>query len=103
MGLACMIRAVSGPAAQKPYFEAWLKRPRRQLSPSGRLSETAWILSREDGSGHEQWRARLRGLLEGDELPSLDLLVKIDSLLAGAKPASSPDKMEHGFLGGVLS
>lgn len=73
---------------QKPYFDAWLKRTRRQLSRSGRLSEIALILSRESGERAEEWRCRLRGLLEGEELPSLDLLVKIDSLLAGPK---SPD------------
>lgn len=76
------------PNGQKPYFEAWLKRTRKQLAPSGRLSEIAWILSREDGSGYEEWRSRLRGLLEGGELPSLELLTKIDSLLAGSKPSS---------------
>ena len=88
---------MSGTAAQKPYFEAWLKRTRRQLAPSGRLSEIAWILSLADGSGHAEWRARLRGLLEGGEVPSLDLLMKIDALLAGSKPASDPEQVQPGF------
>lgn len=92
---------MSGPAAQKPYFEAWLKRTRRQLAPSGRLSEIAWILSLEDGSGHAEWRARLRGLLEGGEVPSLDLLMKIDALLAGSKPASDPEQVQPGFFDDV--
>ncbi len=74
--------------AQKPYFDAWLKRTRRQLSRSGRLSEISLILSTESGESADEWRSRLRGLLEGEELPSLDLLMKIDSLLAGQK---SPD------------
>jgi hypothetical protein len=88
---------VLGNHAQKPYFEAWLKRTRRQLAPSGRLSEIAWILSREDGSGHEEWRLKLRGLLEDGEIPSLDLLMKIDSLLAGSKPQDDPREIQPGF------
>ena len=75
---------------QKPYFEAWLKRTRRQLTPSGRLSELALILSREDGVTEGEWRARLRSLLEGEELPSLDLLTRIDGLLSGTTHKRSP-------------
>jgi hypothetical protein len=90
---------VVGPKVQKPYFDAWLKRTRRQLSVSGRLSEIALILSHESGDLPEAWRSRLRSLLEGEELPSLDLLTKIDSLLAakGSEgtegPASQPDML----------
>lgn len=78
------------PPVQKPYFEAWLKRTRRQLAPSGRLSEIALILSKEDGVAEEVWRLRLRNLLEGDELPSLDLVMRIDSLLAGSAGPNEP-------------
>ncbi len=85
------------PAVQKPYFEAWLKRTRRQLAPSGRLSEIAWILSLEDGSGHDDWRVKLRDLLEGGELPSLDLLMRIDSLLAGSKLRNDPVESQLGL------
>lgn len=88
-----------GPKVQKPYFDAWLKRTRRQLSVSGRLSEISLILSQETGDPSDAWRTRLRGLLEGEELPSLDLLMKIDSLLAGKgseegeSVASQPDML----------
>lgn len=85
------------PAVQKPYFEAWLKRTRRQLAPSGRLSEIAWILSLEDGSEHDDWRVKLRDLLEGGELPSLDLLMRIDSLLAGSKLRNHPVESQLGL------
>lgn len=85
------------PAVQKPYFEAWLKRTRRQLAPSGRLSEIAWILSLEDGLGHDDWRVKLRVLLEGGELPSLDLLMRIDSLLAGSKLRNDPVECQLGL------
>ncbi|OYV00153.1 MAG: hypothetical protein CFE26_24420 [Verrucomicrobiales bacterium VVV1] len=85
------------PAVQKPYFEAWLKRTRRQLAPSGRLSEIAWLLALEDGSGHDDWRVKLRDLLEGSELPSLDLLMRIDSLLAGSKLRNDPVESQLGL------
>ena len=83
---------MSDPKAQKPYFDAWLKRTRRQLSRSGRLSEIALILSMETGEQADEWRSRLRGLLEGEELPSLDLLMKIDTLLAGQKSPSDGEQ-----------
>lgn len=40
-------------------------------------------LAAEDGSSVDEWRVRLRTLLEGGEIPSLDLLMRIDMLLAG--------------------
>lgn len=72
--------------AQRPYLEAWLRRTRRQLAPSGRLTEAALILSREEGGSQESWRQRLRDFLDGSDVPSLDLLTRIDALLATAKP-----------------
>lgn len=71
----------------KPFLETWLRRTRRQLAGSGRLSELALILSREEIQGESplsqaQWRARLQEILSGDVEPSLELLTKLDSLLA---------------------
>lgn len=67
----------------RPYFEAWLRRTGRQFAVSGRLTETALALSASEGGGVEEWRTRLRTLLEGEEVPSLDLLMKIDMFLSG--------------------
>lgn len=67
----------------KPYFEAWLRRTGRQFAVSGRLTETAMALAISEGGTVDEWRARLRIILEGDEVPSLDLLMRIDKLLAG--------------------
>jgi hypothetical protein len=72
-----------GKAADRPYLEAWLRRTRRLLAPSGRLSELALRLSREDGGTEQAWRDRLRMILEGGEIPSFELLTRIESLLAG--------------------
>lgn len=72
----------------KPYLSVWLRRTRKQLSASGKLSELALILSREGGGTEEEWRAVLQGLLvDGGQEPDLDLLTRLDSLLA--KPANS--------------
>jgi hypothetical protein len=66
-----------------PYFEAWLRRTGRQFAVSGRLSQIATALAALEGGNVDAWRERLRKILEGEEIPSLDLLTKIDSLLAG--------------------
>lgn len=80
-----------------PYLDTWLRRTGRQFAVSGRLTQTAMALAREDGSTVDEWRARLRILLEGQEVPSLDLLTRIDALLAG--PSKAPrDEHNQGSL-----
>ncbi|MES2438174.1 MAG: hypothetical protein V4584_03870 [Verrucomicrobiota bacterium] len=74
--------------SDRPYFDAWLRRTGRQFAVSGRLTETAMALAASEGGTVDEWRARLRVLLEGDEIPSLDLLMRIDMLLAG--PSKTP-------------
>lgn len=74
---------MSSPKTNKPYFEAWLRRTRRQFAASGRLTQTAAALAGEQGGTVDEWRARLRILVKGDEIPSLDLLTRIDAILAG--------------------
>ena len=69
----------------RPYFEAWLRRSRKQFAISGRLSQVALVLSMENGETAGTWRTRLRSLLDDKEPPSLDLLMRIDLILA--KPA----------------
>ncbi|MFC7339236.1 hypothetical protein ACFQY0_18730 [Haloferula chungangensis] len=65
-----------------PYLIAWLRRTRKQLAKSGRLSETALILSQKEGGHPSTWSTELRAILEGDVIPSLDLITMIDSILA---------------------
>jgi len=83
--------------AGRPYYDAWLRRVRRELAPSGRLTEIALLLSRQGGGSCEVWRARLQVLLAGAGTPSLDLLMRIDALLARAKEPSG-DGGEQGSL-----
>ena len=71
----------------RPYFDAWLRRTQRQLAASGRLSQTAVLLAAEYGESPEIWVKRLRALLDGDEPPTIELLTRIDALLA--PPAAS--------------
>lgn len=66
----------------RPYLETWLRRTRKQLAASGRLSEIALILSREDGNTAAHWSTYLREVLEEEVTPSLDLLTRIDAILA---------------------
>lgn len=72
--------------ADRPYFDTWLKRTRKQFAVSGRLSQTALLLSREEGGTPEGWAERLRNLLDGHEVPSLDLLTRIDTILSHTPP-----------------
>lgn len=67
---------------ERPYFDSWLRRTRKQLAASGRLSEIALILSKEEGNTPHHWSGYLRDLLDEQATPSLDLLTRIDALLA---------------------
>ena len=76
------------PKIDRPYFDAWLRRTGRQFAVSGRLTETAMALAAAEDGSVDEWRTRLRVILEGHEVPSLDLLTRIDALLAG--PSKTP-------------
>lgn len=69
----------------RPYLTAWLRRTRKQLATSGRLSETALLLSQSEGDSPSHWSSELRAILEGDTIPSLDLVTSIDRILAKPK------------------
>lgn len=77
----------------RPYLISWLRRTRKQLAPSGRLSEVALILAREEGNTAVHWSGYLREVLEETATPSLDLLTRIDALLA--RPVSKASAAEQ--------
>ncbi len=81
----------------RPYLESWLRRTRKQLAGSGRLSEAALILSREEGDTPGYWNAFLREVLEAITVPSLDLLTRIDALLARPVRANT-DQLDQAHL-----
>lgn len=76
----------------KPYLESWLRRTRKQLSSSGRLSEIAFVLAEGDSKEQEAWRSRIQKILDGEIEPEMDLVMRIDSLLA--KPSVSQNALE---------
>jgi hypothetical protein len=83
----------------RPYFDAWLRRMKRHFAASGRLSQTAVLLAGEYGESPDIWVKRLRALLDGGEPPSLELLTRIDALLA-PPVAPRPEEMSQGMLFG---
>ncbi len=83
--------------ADRPYFDAWLRRTRKQFAVSGRLSQTALLLSQEEGGTAGEWAARLRELMEGREVPSLDLLTRIDTLVSGSTPPNPNGEIQGIF------
>ncbi len=82
----------------RPYFDAWLRRTGRQLAISGRLTQVATALGKADGCQVGDWQSMLRGLLDGNLVPSLEVLTRIDALLA-----SSPVKRSIPNDQGVLA
>lgn len=72
----------------RPYFEAWLRRMKRQFAVSGRLTQTATLLAAQGDGSTEEWSTKLRTMLDGREMPSIELLTRIDALLAG--PSKAP-------------
>jgi hypothetical protein len=74
-----------------PYFQAWLKRTGRQLAASGRLTQVATALASDHGESVATWRSRLRTILNGEEIPSPDLLTHIDALLAAPSKSKRSD------------
>lgn len=82
----------------RPYLEAWLRRTRKQLSGSGRLTELSMILGADGSITQNEWRSRLQAILDGKDEPSLELLTRIDSLLAKATGGTKiPDTSDDLF------
>lgn len=76
----------------RPYLVSWLRRTRKQLAGSGRLSELSLILSRQQGDTPESWTAQIRSILDGETTPSLDLVTQIDAVLAKPVPRDSGEE-----------
>jgi len=74
-----------------PYFDTWLRRTRKQLTASGRLAQVATVLADQDGTTLAEWEEKLRAMLEGDTTPGLEILIRIDGILAGTPKLNSED------------
>jgi hypothetical protein len=75
------------PLSATPYFDTWLRRTRKQLTTSGRLSQVAAVLAAQDGTTPKEWEENLRAMLDGQSTPGMEVLVRIDGLLAGTPKA----------------
>lgn len=73
-----------------PYFDTWLARTRKQLTASGKLAQVATVLASQDGTTPEAWQGTLRAMLAEQIAPGIEVLVRIDNILAG-----SPKRVDH--------
>ena len=75
----------------KSYLQKWLKRLRKQLSSSGKISEIAIVLAEGDIEEQEIWRSQLERILSYELEPDLDLVTKIDSFFASSSSIQRSD------------
>ncbi|MGE9270543.1 MAG: hypothetical protein ACQKBU_07045 [Verrucomicrobiales bacterium] len=76
---------VAPTSPNRPFLATWLRRTRKQLAPSGKLSEVSLLLSRREGQSPGYWASWLRQVLEGELTPTLDELTALDAILARPK------------------
>ena len=71
-------------------METWLRRTRKELAVSGRISGVAKLLAQDGDADAEEWSSRLRNLLENDAQPTMDFIIRLDGVLArGSKQKKS--------------
>lgn len=80
------------------YYAKWLPRARRLLAPSGRLSELAHTLAAKDEIPAEDWRCRLRRVLDGHEQPDAELVFEVERFVARPLPEQPVDDTGDFFL-----
>lgn len=73
------------------YYAKWLPRARRLLAPSGLLTELAQTLAAKDEVPAEDWRSRLRRVLDGHEQPDADLVFEVERFVSRPAPAKVAD------------
>lgn len=84
---------VTPPKSAHPFLANWLRRTRKQLAPSGRLSEVSLLLSQSEGYTPDHWAKWLRQVIENEIIPTIDELTSIDAILAKPK-ARKPSQEE---------
>lgn len=83
---------MKGPKPNHPFLANWLRRTRKQLAPSGRLSELSLLLAQREGNTPEFWSRWLRQVLENELIPTIDELTSIDAILAKPKLEAHPQQ-----------
>lgn len=73
------------------YYAKWLPRARRLLAPSGLLTELAQTLAAKDEIPAEDWRSRLRRILDGHEHPDADVVFEVERFVTRTVVEKTPD------------
>ncbi len=83
----------------RKHVENWLRRTRRELMVSGRLTEIAILLDRVTPIASTSWQVRLQGLLTGDWIPDSDEIILLDRMISlaatGKKLSSEGDSSQQ--------
>jgi hypothetical protein len=74
-----------GEKKDRRYVEVWLRRARKELAVSGKISELVYRLEHQVASQHDDWAAKLHQLLDGEWEPNMDELIRLDGLLSRCK------------------
>jgi len=69
-----------------PTSSRWLKRLRRELSASGRVTQCACQLATAGDATAKQWEHDLRAILSGEQSPEPSAILLIEKLIARPKP-----------------
>lgn len=64
----------------------WLKRLRRELAGSGRVTQFARQLAIQGDTSAQQWEHDLRDILSGERSPDPDSILCIEKLIARPRP-----------------
>jgi hypothetical protein len=74
-----------GEKKDRRYVEVWLRRARKELAVSGKISELVYRLQQQATSQHDDWSTKLHQLLDGEWEPNMDELIRLDGLLSSHK------------------
>ena len=74
----------------RKYIGQWLRRVRKELAVSGRLSEIACLLEMQYPGANPAWSLQLRQLRNGDWEPDPDQLTCIDAALSRPRKLTTP-------------
>ncbi len=77
-----------------PTSTRWLKRLRRELSPSGRVTQCARQLATAGGATAKQWERDLRAILSGEQDPEPATILRIEKLIVRPKPEPAASQQQ---------
>lgn len=79
-------------------MQKWLKRLRKDLTQSGRLTELCMHLAENDLEKADLWRGKIRAILDEEEKASTDFVLAVDRWVTlkpkSAKNNGADDQMD---------